>query len=164
MQTSGKTCNHSPSEAWILCGATSMNRFAARAARADSAPEQAIVEQWRAERVADLTGEQGWLTLVGLFWLDKGDNSFGRAPTNKLVLNHPALAANAGKFVLDARGVHFVASHGSGITQAGQHVSALEMASDKQGEPTVVSTGSLRIWVIERAGKLGVRIRDLDSA
>jgi uncharacterized protein (DUF1684 family) len=133
------------------------------AAGGDSAPEQAIVEQWRADRVADLTGEQGWLTLVGLFWLDTGDNSFGRAPTNKLLLNHPALAAQAGKFVLDAGAVHFVASHGSGITHAGQHVSALEMVADSRGEPTVISSGPLRIWVIERAGKLGVRIRDLDS-
>src|ERR1700761_6971650 len=141
MQTSGKTCNHSPSEAWILCGATSMNRFAARAARADSAPEQAIVEQWRAERVADLTGEQGWLTLVGLFWLDRGDNSFGRAASNRLVLDHPALARKAGTFALDSSGVHFPARRGSGVTHAGQPVTRLDLVTDSQGEPTVLSSG-----------------------
>jgi uncharacterized protein len=37
------------------------------------------------------------------------------------------------------------------------------MVADSHGEPTVLSSGSLRIWVIERAGKLGVRIRDVDS-
>jgi uncharacterized protein (DUF1684 family) len=134
------------------------------AAVIDGLSEQKLVEQWRADRVADLTGEHGWLTLVGLFWLDKGDNSFGRAPANKLVLNHPALAAAAGKFILDSGGVHFLAHHGSGITHGGQPVSTLDMVADGHGEPTVISSGPLRIWVIERAGKLGVRIRDLDSA
>jgi uncharacterized protein len=130
----------------------------------EPASEQTLVEQWRTARVADLTGEQGWLTLVGLFWLDKGDNSFGRASGNKLVLNHPALAPKAGKFVLDGTGaIHFLAARGSGITHAGQPVAALDMVPDGQGEPTVISSGPLRIWIIERAGKLGVRIRDLDS-
>jgi uncharacterized protein len=130
----------------------------------DPASERTLVEQWRAARVADLTGDQGWLTLVGLFWLDKGDNSFGRASGNKLVLNHAALAPKAGKFVLDGGGVHFVANRGSGITHAGQPVTALDMVPDSQSEPTVISSGALRIWIIERSGKLGVRIRDLDSA
>lgn len=129
----------------------------------DPASEQTQVEQWRTARVADLTGEQGWLTLVGLFWLDTGDNSFGRSSGNKLVLNHSALAPKAGKFVLDRGAVHFVANRGSGITHAGRPVAALDMVPDSQGEPTVISSGSLRIWIIERSGKLGVRVRDLDS-
>ena len=34
------------------------------------------------------------------------------------------------------------------------------MTTDAAGEPTVVSSGSLRLFVIERAGRLGVRVRD----
>jgi uncharacterized protein (DUF1684 family) len=127
------------------------------------AAERSMVEQWRHERVADLTGEQGWLTLVGLLWLDEGDNSFGRASSNHLVLDHPALASKAGKFVLDEAGVHFIADRRSGITHAGQPVTSVDLVPDNQGEPTVISSGPLRIWVIGRGGKLGVRIRDLDS-
>jgi uncharacterized protein len=127
------------------------------------APEWQIVEQWRAIRVAELTGEQGWLTLVGLFWLDKGDNSFGRAASNRLALDHPALARKAGTFTLDSTGVHLTARPGSGITHGGQPVSTLDMVMDSQGEPTVVSSGPLRFFIIERAGKVGVRVRDVDS-
>jgi uncharacterized protein len=134
-----------------------------RAGPIDGAAERSIVEQWRAARVADLTGEQGWLTLVGLFWIDKGDNSFGRSPANRLVLAHPALAPKAGKFVLDSHGIHFTAYSGSRITHAGQPVASLDMVPDTEGEPTVMSSGSLRIWIIGRSGKLGVRIRDVDS-
>jgi uncharacterized protein (DUF1684 family) len=125
--------------------------------------ERGIVEQWRAERVASVTSEQGWLTLVGLFWLDQGANSFGRAPSNKIVLDHPALADVAGTFVLDAQGVHFTAQPGSGITQGGRPVSTLDLAADSGGNPTVLASGPLQFFVIERAGKLGVRIRDRDS-
>jgi uncharacterized protein (DUF1684 family) len=136
---------------------------APRQASVDIGSERVRVEQWRTERVAELTGEQGWLTLVGLFWLDKGENSFGRSSANKLVLDHPALAPRAGEFVLDAGGVHFKAHRGSDITHAGQPVTTLDMVSDGQTEPTVISSGPLRIWIIERSGKVGVRIRDTDS-
>jgi uncharacterized protein (DUF1684 family) len=129
----------------------------------DAATEQQTVEQWRASRVAELTGEQGWLTLVGLFWLDKGDNTFGRASSNRLVLDHPALARQAGTFTLESNGVHFTARRGSGITHGGLPVTTLDMVTDSQGEPTVASSGPLRFFIIERSGKVGVRVRDVDS-
>lgn len=128
-----------------------------------TATEQQAVEQWRSARVAELTSDTGWLTLVGLFWLDKGANSFGRAPSNHLVLDHPALAPKAGTFDWDSQGVHFTANRGGGITHAGQPVSRLDMVMDTQGEPTVVSSGPLRFFIIERAGKVGVRVRDVQS-
>jgi uncharacterized protein len=129
----------------------------------DAATELRMIEQWRTARVAELTGEQGWLTLVGLFWLDRGNNSFGRAPSNRLVLNHPALALRAGVFKWDSTGVHFTAQRGSGITRGGLPVATLDMVTDGQGEPTVISSGPLRLFLIERSGKIGVRVRDVDS-
>ena len=132
-------------------------------AAVDADTEQQTVERWRADRVAELTSETGWLTLVGLYWLEKGDNTFGRAPSNRLVLDHPDLARRAGTFKWDSTGVHFTANRGSGITHGGQPVSSLDMVMDTQGEPTVISSGSLRLFVIERSGKVGVRVRDVDS-
>jgi uncharacterized protein len=73
------------------------------------------------------------------------------------------LASKAGKFVLDGSGVHFIANPGSGVTHAGQPVTSLDMVADNQGEPTVMSSGPLRLWIIGRGDKLGLRIRDLDS-
>ncbi len=123
--------------------------------------EEATVTRWRAERVKSLTSDTGWLTLVGLLWLRDGDNSFGRAPTNTLVLDNAALADNAGSFQVQDHHVRFTARPGAGITHHGEPVTRIEMDSDAVGEPTVVSSGSLRFFVIERAGKLGVRVRDL---
>jgi len=133
------------------------------ATAAEETSEDSLVRQWRETRVAELTGEHGWLSLVGLLWLDKGDNSFGRARSNRLVLNHPALAPSAGTFALDSRGIRFTARPSSGITHAGVPVTTLDMVPDSVGEPTVISSGSLRIWIIGRSGKLGVRVRDVDN-
>jgi uncharacterized protein (DUF1684 family) len=126
--------------------------------------ERASVEKWRAERVAELTNETGWLTLVGLFWLNPGENTLGRAPSNMLVLDHPSLADTAGTFTLTGSKVTFTARPGSGITHGGQPVTSMELVSDAKESPTVVSSGPLRFFIIERAGKFGVRVRDVASA
>src|SRR6267143_32134 len=74
-----------------------------------------------------------------------------------------SLADTAGSFVLTGHQVRFVARPGGGVTHDGRAVTSLDLASDAQGEPTVLASGSLRFFVIERAGHLGVRVRDLDN-
>ncbi|HEY1491783.1 MAG TPA: DUF1684 domain-containing protein [Steroidobacteraceae bacterium] len=125
--------------------------------------EQAELAQWRAARLQSLTSETGWLNLVGLLWLKDGDNGFGRGAGNALVLDNAALAENAGTFVVHNHTVTFRARPGAGITHHGEPVTQIAMTSDAAGEPTVVSSGPLRFFIIERAGHLGVRVRDLDS-
>src|SRR5512143_3979009 len=58
---------------------------------------EAETRAWHAERVARLTAEDGWLTLVGLHWLKEGSHRFGSAPDNDLLF--PAsVPAHAGTF------------------------------------------------------------------
>jgi uncharacterized protein (DUF1684 family) len=129
----------------------------------DLQTERTTVEQWRTERVAELMSDTGYLTLTGLFWLEPGENTFGRASSNKLVLDHPSLAPTAGAFLLTGTQVRFTASPGSGITHEGQRVTTIDLVSDAKESPTVVSSGPLRFFIIERAGQLGVRVRDVQS-
>ena len=137
------------------------------AARADTGvdpeAERTVIGDWRTQRVEALTSDSGWLTLAGLFWLQQGDNSFGRASTNTLVLDNPALAERCGNFIRSGHAVRFVAAPGSGVTHAGNPVSDLELVPDPSPHPTVLASGSLRFFVIERAGNLGVRVRDLNN-
>jgi uncharacterized protein (DUF1684 family) len=129
----------------------------------DGDAERAGIEAWRAERVRRLTSDTGWLTLAGLFWLREGENSFGRSSSNALVLDNPSLADAAGSFLLRDHRVRFVARPGGGVTHDAKAVSSLDLVADTQGEPTVLASGSLRFFIIERAGHLGVRVRDLDN-
>jgi uncharacterized protein len=137
--------------------------IAALAAANDLQSERSSVEHWRTERIAELTNDTGWLSLVGLFWLSPGENTFGRAASNTLVLDNPNLADTAGTFTLSGDKVTFTARPGSGITHGGQPVATLELVSDAKESPTVVSSGPLRFFIIERAGKFAVRVRDLAS-
>ena len=125
--------------------------------------EQAEVTEWRARRIEALKSDEGWLTLAGLFWLKEGENRFGRDGGNDLVLENPALAAHCGTFTLSGHSVRFTAAEGSGVTYQGRLVSSLELRADNTEEPTVLAAGSLRFFLIERAGLLGVRVRDLDN-
>lgn len=126
-------------------------------------PEPVALEAWRAERVARLTAEDGWLALVGLLWLAPGDNTFGRGAGNSLVLDHPALPARAGTFRVDGERVTFGAERGVDVRVAGAPVRTVDLASDRGGPPTVLERGPLQFFVIERAGRLAVRVRDRDS-
>jgi uncharacterized protein len=137
--------------------------IASSAFASDLQTERTNVEKWRADRVAELTSETGWLTLAGLFWLNPGENTFGRASSNTIVLDHANLADTAGTFVLAADKVTFTTKPGSGITHGGEPVTTLDMVSDAKQSPTVVSSGSLRFFIIERAGKFAVRVRDVAS-
>jgi uncharacterized protein len=121
---------------------------------------QQAVEQWRSERLARLTGPTGWLTLVGLYWLNEGDNSFGSGAGNTLVLERAGVPAKLGVFRLQGGAVTFTAAPGSQVKQAEQAVGTLQLKSDAAGDATVLSAGTLQFFVIDRAGKLGVRVRD----
>ena len=43
------------------------------------------IEVWDAKRIADLKNENGFLNLAGLYWLEKGTNSFGSDSSNKII-------------------------------------------------------------------------------
>lgn len=128
-----------------------------------SEEERTRIDRWRAQRVSSLTADDGWLTLAGLFWLAEGPNTFGRSPASSLRLENAALAPECGYFLLRQHRVRFIARPGSGVTHAGRPVTELDLTSDAAGQPTVLESGSLRFFVIDRAGNLGVRVRDLDS-
>jgi uncharacterized protein (DUF1684 family) len=132
-------------------------------ATTDPAAEQASVEQWRAQRLANLKSDTGWLTLAGLYWLKEGENTFGSRASNALRLDNPALAANAGSFMKRGTTVRFVAREGAGITHHGEPVTSIDLKADTQGEPTVLESGPLTFFLIERAGRYGIRVRDKEN-
>jgi uncharacterized protein (DUF1684 family) len=126
---------------------------------------RADIEQWRARRLARLTAPDGWLTLVGLYWLDPGENSFGSSEDNDVVIPDSGLPRVAGTFELrDDGSVVIHASPGSGITLDGRPITDSLLHSDHGGKPDVLRLKSLSFYVIERGGMLAVRVKNADSA
>ena len=118
----------------------------------------AEIEEYRAAREERLRAEYGWLSLVGLFWLEPGANTLGSAPGSAVSLPEGAAPPAAGTFRYDRGVVRLEAAPDSGITLGGETVTSVDL------EPNVeVRLGRLAFFVIERAGRHAIRVKDPQS-
>lgn len=118
------------------------------------------VETWHADRVERLTTDDGYLTLVGLDWLEPGRNTAGRGAA--AAVRAEGLASDeVGAFVLDAEGTVRFEAAAPGLVE-GVPASGV-LAHDGQGEPTILRSGRVMMHVIERDGRLAVRVRDPEA-
>jgi uncharacterized protein (DUF1684 family) len=121
------------------------------------------LEEWKTKRLASLKSEEGWLSLIGLFWLKEGENRFGSDPLNEIVLPEGKTPALAGTLRLAGGKVTLEAKPGSGVKSGGQEVTTLELKSDEDGAPTLLELGSLSFHVVKRGERLGLRVRDREN-
>jgi uncharacterized protein len=118
------------------------------------------IGKWRKARAEEVTGEGGWLSLVGLFWLDAGRNRFGSDPSNEIVLPKNKSPKLAGTLWLDDGQVRLEVQPGVVITSEGKSVTALALRPDAGGNPTRLNFGTMSFHVIKRGERLGLRVRD----
>jgi uncharacterized protein (DUF1684 family) len=121
------------------------------------------VESWRRGRVERLTSPGGYLTLVGLTWLEPGPNRFGSAPDNEVRLPEGAAPAHVGTFFLEGDRVRVQAEAGAELTLDGEPVAERELTKDIDGEPDILQVRDLKLYVIQRADAIGVRVKDPNS-
>jgi len=121
------------------------------------------IARWRARRIERLRSEGGWLTLVGLIWLEPGKNAVGSGAGNRVVLPRGKAPAFVGSLDRSGDSVTLHAAPGSGVLADGKPATTLALRSDEDGEPTVLTLGSLSFYVIRRGERLGVRIKDSQS-
>lgn len=108
--------------------------------------------RWREARAASLAAPDSWLGLIGLFWLEDGSNQVGSDPD--AVVRLPDGAARIGH--LECSGPVVVWHPVDGVP--------MPLATDAARVPTTVEHGRLAFFVIERNGRLAVRLRDRDWA
>lgn len=116
-------------------------------------------EKWKSELVEDL--KQNWLVLAGLFWLKPGANTFGSASDNAIVL--PSGPAHAGVFQLQSDSVSVELQKDSLAKIDGKSVTQSKLQADISGKATLIEMGSLRMHLIQRGKRLGIRVKDLNS-
>ena len=124
---------------------------------------QAVVEEWRQKREEQLKAEDGWLSVAGLYWLKEGDNRFGTDADDDFVLPPGTAPGLVGVFDFhDGRTVVRVES-GATVTSEGRQVTEMDLKPDTSGEPDYLVIGNLIMYVIERGGKYGIRLKDKNS-
>jgi uncharacterized protein (DUF1684 family) len=137
----------------------------------DPAAHRSEIQKWQNDRLASLTKDDGWLTLVGLFWLNEGENKFGSDAKNPVVLPRDKAPAVAGSLWLEKGRVRLVARPDSAIDVAGlteakrtKPITTLDLKDDNDDNgPTILKLGSLLINVIKRGERVGVRVKDTES-
>jgi uncharacterized protein len=121
------------------------------------------IERWHEQRLYELKEPNGWLNLVGLYWLEEGRSSFGSAAGNRFVFPAGSIDSQAGFFERVGGTVKMVVADQVAIAKDGQPVKeAVIFSKDSLHQPTLAS-GSLRWNVIQREDRIGIRLRDLNS-
>lgn len=121
------------------------------------------IEEWRKNRESRLLEPDGWLSLVGLHWLEEGENKFGSDKSNDIVFIDKA-PAFIGSFILEDSIVSISIKDDVEVLLDSVSVKEAEMSSDNTGNPSIFTTGSLSWYLIKRAGeRYGIRVKDAES-
>ncbi len=127
----------------------------------DVSAHSAEVTEWRETRLANLLQPTGYLTQIGLYWLEPGTYSFGSDATNDIVFAGDA-ASNIGEFIVGENGVSMIVRKGVDVRSDQQLVEDMLIAADTSELPIMVTHRSLAWTVVERQGLYGVRLRDFE--
>ena len=122
----------------------------------------ADIEQWHKKRIDRLKQPDGWLSLAGLFWLKEGENSFGSDAGNDIRFPQSA-PAFIGALILDDGVVTVSVNKNISVMHNDDQVTELTLKTDKSGDPTILKNGALLWYIIDRDGKMGVRLKDAAS-
>jgi uncharacterized protein (DUF1684 family) len=117
------------------------------------------VLQWRAKKLNDLIGENGWLSLAGLFWLNPGRNLVGSNPMCEVVLPEQA-PTFLGIIELKGKTARFQAAEGVPVQINGKAIQKTILKSSKEAKPTYIKWNQICMVLHEYAGKYGMRIWD----
>src|SRR5579872_5500049 len=144
----------------ILTGLLALN---VGAFAADPSAYQRSIAQWRVQHEADLKADNGWLTVAGLDWMKEGANRVGSNPNYEVPL--PAgTPANLGVITLTKGKAHFTPVSGVPATINGKAAHAMDLRPAGDSAYDTVTIGRVNFFVIEREGKLAVRVKDNDAA
>jgi uncharacterized protein len=134
----------------------------------DTATWQRDLLAWRAQHSAELQKPDGWLSLTGLEWLQPGDNSVGSAPDSKI---HLPLGGPARAVVLHLDGETVTLNPPKDGFPPGLQVDGkpaqpqeLRVVPDKDKENPRLTVGTLNFYVIRRADRFALRIKDAHSS
>jgi uncharacterized protein (DUF1684 family) len=142
-----------------------MKRTGATAPAGSYAQEIDAWQKWRHKR---LLADDGWLVVSALVWLKPGDNSFGNDSSNAVVLPVHSVPPVAGVLRLEGGKVSIELAP---LVKADLRVGTedhpikgkVELKPDVPGPPDVVVMGDVQFFLLDRDGKMAIRVRDLRS-
>ncbi|GMV34466.1 DUF1684 domain-containing protein [Chloroflexi bacterium CFX5] len=119
------------------------------------------IEQIRAERAQSFASDPlSWLNLVGLFWLEDGENNFGSSSEAKIsLLQFPQPVCGHFLFKNGKVTVHPTVE----MSMNGGGVGSRPLFTDKDAKPDLLEIGRLSIKIIVRGDATLVRVWDREA-
>lgn len=150
----------------VLFLVTLLSPLVAPGVAQDSSYSQEIAA-WRTQHVAELLKPDGWMSLVGLEWLEPGDNTFGSAPSNKIHMP-PGNSDRIGILHLEGTTVTLQPPEGGfpqGLLVAGQPAQPQELHIERDRDKTNprMTIGTLNFYTVRRGDRFALRIKDAKS-
>ncbi|MDQ7818170.1 MAG: DUF1684 domain-containing protein [Melioribacteraceae bacterium] len=122
------------------------------------------IKEWHKKRVENLKKDNGWLNLVGLYWLNQGENKFGSDKSNDVIFPADKAPLFMGSFLLQDSIVTIKINDSVEVLLENcEQVTEMELKHDQQKGTTILDHGSLRWNLIKRGNRFGIRLRDLDA-
>ena len=131
-----------------------------RPAVSDAVPADHVaqVQAWREKHEADY--RRDFVTVSGLYFLDAGVYTIGKASTNGVVIDAPVPDV-IGTLQVDNGRVQLRPAAGVGIVQDGKTVSGPIVMKERDARPSPeIILGDVRIVVHETGDRLALRVRD----
>lgn len=126
---------------------------------------EAEIEAWRAQRIAALRADQGWLALAGLFWIAEGEHSLGAGPG--VDIEFPAGApALIGRLRRTGDGIALTVAPGVDARIEGAPITEVVLRSDAdpRHQPDRVQVGErFTFLIVARGERLGLRLYDTEA-
>jgi uncharacterized protein len=120
---------------------------------------QQVITAWRNEKNEGIRRENGWLSLAGLFWLKLGKNQMGSDPKCEIQLPE-RVPANIGYLEYNGKSVSLRALPGMEIKVNDKKTDFVILQPDISDSPSFITIQNLRLVVIQRGNKVGVRMWD----
>lgn len=121
----------------------------------------AELDRWRQDKDTILSAPDGWLSLVGLFWLNDGLNTVGASDDSDVQLSGPDMPARLA--TLELLGGHVTLRVDSDLPVTVDGVETRETllrADTDSAGPSQVKLGTVTFFLIERSGSYAIRVRD----
>lgn len=131
-------------------------------ATAEDTAWQTELGSWRMRRATNLQAPEGWLSLIGLAWLQAGDNSFGSDAGNRIQINAKT-PGHIGVVRLENGKLRLLPPPGGfpkGFLVDGHPAQEQALVSDDAETPSKLTIGTVTIIVINRDDRFALRIKD----
>ena len=117
------------------------------------------INEWRKDRDQSIRKENGWLALAGLYWLKLGKNQLGSDPKCEIQLPE-RIPANIGYLEYNGTSVTLRTSPDQKVAVNNKETDFSTLQPDVSENPSFITLQDIRLVVIQRGNKLGVRIWD----